>query len=150
MGLGVDGSASNDSGNMLAEARLAFLLHRAQWGVEALTARDCLSMLTRGGAACLGRDDIGHLSPGAAADIILYDMDQVGFAGGASTDPIAALILCGTNQHVSWSIINGKIVVERGKICGLSEKQLVCQANELTARLIEHGVKKRGIDYRLG
>lgn len=148
VGLGVDGSASNDSGNMLAEARLAFLLHRAQWGVEALTARDCLSMLTRGGAACLGRDDIGHLSPGAAADIVLYDMEQVGFAGGASIDPIAALILCGTNQHVSWSIINGKIVVERGKICGLSEKQLVLQANELTAKLIEHGMQKRGIDYR--
>jgi len=148
VGLGVDGSASNDSGDLLGEARLAFLLHRATWGVESLTARDCLHMLTRGGAKVLGNDRIGYLAPGAAADLVMFDLDQVAFAGGPSLDPIAALILCGTSHHVAWSIINGKVVVERGRVCGLRERQLVARANELTERLVQHGEKKRGVNYR--
>lgn len=147
VGLGVDGSASNDSGDLLGEARLAFLLHRAVGGENAISARDCLHMLTRGGAAVLGNVKIGRLEPGAAADIVLFDLDQVAFAGGPSTDPVAALIHCGTSHHVSWSIINGRIVVERGRIQGLAEHQLVRDANEVTSRLVAHGMKKRGIDY---
>lgn len=104
-------------------------------------------MLTRGGAAVLGNDKIGRLEPGAAADVVLFDLDQVAFAGGPSTDPVAALIHCGTNHHVSWSIINGRIVVERGRIQGLAEQQLVHEANAVTERLVAHGMKKRGIDY---
>jgi cytosine/adenosine deaminase-related metal-dependent hydrolase len=148
VGLGVDGSASNDSGNLLGEARLAFLLHRAQWGAESITPRDCLWMLTRGGAAVLHNDSIGRLEPGAAADVVLFNMDQVAFAGGPSTDPLAALIMCGTSSHVAWSIINGRIVVERGRITGLRERELVESANGVTERLLAHGLSKRGINYR--
>ncbi|CAN5429242.1 8-oxoguanine deaminase [soil metagenome] len=148
VGLGVDGSASNDSGDLLGEARLAFLLHRAKWGVHSITARDCLHMLTRGGAAVLGNDKIGRIEPGAAADVVLFDMEQLAYAGGPSSDPIAALILCGTSHHCAWSVINGKIVVERGKVCNLREKPLVAEANAITAKLLAHGMKKRGVDYR--
>ena len=148
VGLGVDGSASNDSGDMLGEARLAFLLHRATWGVGSITARDCLRMLTRGGAAVLGNENIGRLAPGAAADVVLFDLDQVAFAGGPSSDPVAALIHCGTNHHVSWSIINGRVVVERGKICGLDEHSLIEEANAVTKRMLDYGLARHGIDYR--
>lgn len=148
VGLGVDGSASNDSGDLLGEARLAFLLHRVMGGHDAISPRDCLRMLTRGGAAVLGNDHIGRIEPGAAADVVLFDMDQVAFAGGPSTDPLAALILCGTSHHVAWSIINGQIVVERGRIQGLAEKDLVARANGVTERLLAHGQRKRGVDYR--
>jgi 8-oxoguanine deaminase len=148
VGFGVDGSASNDSGDLLGEARLAFLLHRSVGGHDAISPRDCLRMLTRGGAAVLGNDHIGRLEPGAAADVVLFNIDKVAYAGGASTDPLAALIMCGTSHHVDWSIINGRIVVERGRIQGLAESRLVAQANAVTDRLMAHGLKKRGIDYR--
>lgn len=147
VGLGVDGSASNDCGDLLGEARLAFLFHRARWGVHSITARDCLQMLTRGGAACLGRDDIGWLGKGSAADVVLFNMEQFGYAGGPSSDPVAALIMCGTNHHVVWSVINGRVIVERGRIAGLPEVPLVRQANDVTKRLLEHGRQKRGFDY---
>ncbi len=147
VGLGVDGSASNDSGDLLGEARLALLIHRAAWGVDSLTPRDVLWMLTRGGAAVLGRDDIGRLEPGAAADIVLFNMDQFAYAGGASVDPIAALVLCGTSHHVDWSIVNGRIVVERGRIPGVDEVGLVTRANALTEGLVRHGRDAHGIDF---
>jgi len=147
VGLGVDGSASNDSGDLLGEARNAFLLHRARWGVHSVTARDCLWMLTRGGAAVLGRDDIGQIAPGKAADIVLFDLDQPAFAGGPSADPIAALIFTGTSHHAAWSIINGQVVLERGQIGGLAEKPLVGHANRLAARLLEYGQINHGTDY---
>ena len=149
VGFGVDGSASNDSGDLLGEARLAFLIHRARWGADSISARDCLWMLTRGGAAVLGRDDIGRLEAGAAADVVLFDLDQVAFAGGPSIDPVAGLIFCGTSGHVSWSIINGRVVVERGRIAGLAEKPLVAEANAIAARLVDYGMSKHGVDYRV-
>lgn len=148
VGLGVDGSASNDSGDLLGEARQAFMMHRARWGVDALTARDCLAMLTRGGAAVLGRDDIGRIEPGCSADVVLFDMQQVAYAGGPSLDPVAALITCGTTHHVAWSIINGRVVVEQGRVCGLAERPLVRRANDIAARLAEYGARVHGVDYR--
>jgi cytosine/adenosine deaminase-related metal-dependent hydrolase len=147
VGLAVDGSASNDSGDLLGEARLAFQIHRAHWGVHSITARDCLYMLTRGGAAVLGREDIGKLSPGAAADVVLFDVERVAYAGGASIDPVAALITCGTSHHVSWSIINGRIAVERGHLCGFGERDVVRQANAIAERLVRYGREIHGVDY---
>jgi len=148
VGLGVDGSASNDSGDLLGEARLAFMLHRAAWGVDSITPRDCLWMLTRGGAAVLGNDHIGRLTPGAAADIVLFDVEQFAYAGGPSLDPLAGLIMCGTSHHVAWSIVNGRVVVERGRIVGLAEKPLVHRANQISARLARYGTEQHGLDYR--
>lgn len=148
VGFGVDGSASNDSGDLLGEARLAFLLHRSVGGHDAISPRDCLWMLTRGGAAVLGNDRIGRIEPGAAADVVLFDMDQVAYAGGPSTDPVAALIMCGTSHHVAWSVINGRVVVERGRIRGLDESQLVARANAVTDALMRYGSEAHGVDYK--
>src|SRR3954454_3892069 len=94
VGLGVDGSASNDGSHMLAEARQALLLHRVSGDPAGLTAIEALRLATRGGAAVLGRDDIGQLAPGMAADLIGYRLDTLGFAGGAVHDPLAALVFC--------------------------------------------------------
>jgi 8-oxoguanine deaminase len=114
VGLGVDGSASNDSSHLLAEARQALLLQRVGFGVDALSAREALELATRGGAAVLGRDDIGHLAPGMAADIVAFDLDDLGFAGSGH-DPLAALVLCAP-AHVDLSIIHGRMVIRDGHL----------------------------------
>ncbi|MEQ8821897.1 MAG: 8-oxoguanine deaminase [Sumerlaeia bacterium] len=147
VGLAVDGTSSNDSGSLLGEAAFALKVHRATWGVHSLQARDVLRMLTRGGAAVLDNPSLGQIAEGCPADIVLFDLDQYGYAGGPSTDPVAGLLMCGTNTHVDYSIINGKIVVERGKICGQSEKTVVCRANVTTARLTAAARAKHGIDF---
>ena len=123
VGLAVDGSASNDSGNLLGEARQALLTTRARKGAAAMTARDVLRLATRGGAACLGRDDIGSLQVGKRADIALFAIDGVGFRG-AESDPIAALIFCnpGTVQHL---FVEGKLVVHDGHLVNVSEGSLI-------------------------
>jgi cytosine/adenosine deaminase-related metal-dependent hydrolase len=114
VGLGVDGSASNDTGHLLAEARQAMLLQRVQGNPAAMTAREALEIATRGGAAVLGRDDIGRLEPGLAADFVAINLDRIGFAG-ALHDPVAALIFC-TPATVDTSVINGRIVVRQGQL----------------------------------
>jgi cytosine/adenosine deaminase-related metal-dependent hydrolase len=108
VGLGVDGSASNDSGHLLAEARQAMLLQRVGGDPAALSAREALEVATRGGAAVLGRDDIGVLAPGMAADFVAFDLRQVGFAG-ALHDPVAALVLCAP-AGVCVRVVNGRVV----------------------------------------
>ncbi|MGO4377380.1 8-oxoguanine deaminase [Pseudoduganella sp. RAF19] len=112
VGLGVDGSASNDGAHMLGEARQAMLLQRVGFGPDAMTARQALELATLGGAKVLNRDDIGALKPGMSADIISFKLDQIGLAG-ALHDPVAALVFC-TPSNVSNSIINGKVVVRDG------------------------------------
>jgi cytosine/adenosine deaminase-related metal-dependent hydrolase len=114
VGLAVDGSASNDSGNMLAEVRQALLMTRARLGPAAMTAREALRLATRGGAACLGRDDIGSIEVGKRADIALFSVEGPAFAG-AETDPLAALVFCapGPVRHL---FIDGKRVVKDGQL----------------------------------
>ncbi len=125
VGLGVDGSSSNDCSHLLAEARMAMLLARTllsenpggppedkkQW----MSARDCLEMATIGGAAVLGRDDIGSLEPGKRADFFSVNTNQVAFAGGSMVDPVASLIFC-TPQSASYTVIDGRIIVKDGNI----------------------------------
>src|SRR6266700_7135703 len=94
LGLGVDGSASNDGSHLLDEARQAMLLQRVMGNPAALTAVEALRLATRGGTAVLGRDDIGYLAPGMAADFIGYRLDTLGLAGGAPHDPLASLVFC--------------------------------------------------------
>ena len=117
VGLGVDGSASNDGAHLLGEARQAMLLQRAGFGPEALSARAALEMATLGGARVLGRDDIGALAPGMAADFAAFDLRTIGYAG-AHHDPVAALLFC-TPTTVNWSAINGRIVVRDGHLATL-------------------------------
>ena len=112
--LGVDGSASNDSGHLLGEARQALLLQRVGHGPAALTAREALELATLGGARVLGRDDIGALVPGMSADLVAFDVRGHAHAG-ALHDPVAALMFCAPGQ-VNWSVINGRIVVRDGHL----------------------------------
>ena len=133
VGLGVDGSASNDSGHLLAEARQALLLQRVGHGPGALSARDALRLATRGGAAVLGRDDIGHLAPGMAADLVAYDLEQVGFAG--SHDPVAALAFCAP-ARVALSVIDGRIIVRDGQIAAFDQRATLERHNRLARQLV--------------
>ena len=134
VGLAVDGSASNDSSHMLAEVRQSLLLQRVTKGAEALSAREALEMATLGGAALLGRDDIGAIAPGMAADLIGIDLDRLGFAGGQS-DPLAATVLCAVSG-IDLGIINGEIVVEDGAIRSLDLPALVARHNALSRKLV--------------
>lgn len=134
VGLGVDGSASNDSGHLLAEARQALLLGRALGDPAALSARETLQMATAGGADVLGRDDIGRIAPGKSADIIAFRLDSLALAG-AQSDPVAALVLC-QPAAVDLSIINGAIVVEDGSLLTADLPVLIEKHNQLSAALI--------------
>jgi cytosine/adenosine deaminase-related metal-dependent hydrolase len=134
VGLGVDGSASNDSSHLLAEARQAMLLQRVGGNPAALSAREALWMATRGSAATLGRDDVGSLAPGMAADVIAYRIDTPAFAG-ALHDPLAALAFCAP-PSVDLSIINGRIVVKEGVLQTVDVPMLVEEHNAISTRLI--------------
>lgn len=123
VGLGVDGSSSNDSGHMLAEARQALLLQRVGGDPAALNAREALRLATRGGAEVLNRRDIGQISPGYAADMAVYDRDVIDFAG-SWTDPVAALIFCGPVK-TRHTIIHGRLVVEDGQLTSLDLPSLL-------------------------
>ncbi|MBN1266632.1 MAG: 8-oxoguanine deaminase [Anaerolineales bacterium] len=140
VGLGVDGSASNDSSHMLAEVRLALLFQRAKYGADALTATQALELATLGGAEVLGRNDIGALKHGMAADFIGIKLNQLGYAGGLH-DPVAALVLC-EPVNVDFSVINGKVVVEDGSLSGLDLEQLKKQQNKLAAALVQKAEKR--------
>ena len=132
--LGVDGSASNDSSHLLAEARMALLLQRAMGDPTALSAEEVLWMATRGGAEVLGRDDIGQLSPSKAADFIGLRLERLDYAG-ALHDPLAPLIFCHP-QRVDLSVINGKVVVEDGQLLTLELGPLIERHNELSRMLV--------------
>lgn len=135
VGIGVDGSASNDSGNLLHEARMAMLSARIKdENPAAMTAREALAIATRGGAQVLGRDDIGSLAPGMAADFIAINIDRPALAG-ALHDPIAALIFCHVDK-VDYSFINGRCVVKNGLLTTLDLAKLVQAHNQAAHRLI--------------
>ena len=136
IGLGVDGSASNDSGHMLSEARQAMLLQRVMKGGDAMTARETLSMATRGGAAVLGRDDIGVLAPGYAADIAAFNTRGIDFAG-AQWDILAGLIFCASGNS-NYTIVNGKVIVEQGMLTTMNMTKLLERHNAMTADLMSH------------
>jgi cytosine/adenosine deaminase-related metal-dependent hydrolase len=135
VGLGVDGSASNDSSHMLAEARQALLLHRVMGDPAGMTGREVLWLATRGGAGVLGRDDIGHLAPGMAADFIGYRLDTLGLAGGAVHDPLASLVFCHPPQ-VDLSVINGQVRVQDQRVLDVDLPTLVQRHNAIAYALV--------------
>lgn len=137
VGLGVDGSASNDGCHLLAEARQAMLLQRVAYGPDAFGAAAALRLATRGGAEVLGRDDIGVLAPGMAADVIGYRVDTLPFAGGAVHDPLAALVFC-QPQTVDLSIINGTVRIRDGELLGVDLSAIVRRHNDIS-RLLARG-----------
>ena len=142
VGLGVDGSASNDSSHLVAEARQAMLLARLGGAARPdldglpglLTARQALELATRGGAAVLGREDIGSLEPGKCADFIALDLNRLDYAG-AWHDPVAAVVLCAP-AGVDQSWVHGRPVVRDGGVLGLDEPRLVREHNRAARRLV--------------
>ncbi len=136
VGLGVDGSASNDGSHMLDEARHAMLLQRVARGAGAMSAREALRIATRGGAAVLGRDDVGALVPGMAADVIGVRVDGLVTAGGSVHDPLASLVFCRIGS-VDLSIVDGRVRVRDGRLVGVDMPALLAaherSARELTA-----------------
>jgi cytosine/adenosine deaminase-related metal-dependent hydrolase len=135
VGLGVDGCASNDGAHLVAEARQAMLLQRVGHGPAAMTAREALEIATLGGAAVLGRDDIGALAPGMAADFVAFDTSTVGFAG-ALCDPVAALVFCAPS-NVAWSVVDGRVVVREGRLDTLDLPPHIERHNRLARELAE-------------
>lgn len=135
VGLGVDGSASNDSGNLLNEARQAMLLQRvAAEDPRRFTAREALWAATRGGATVLNRHDIGQLSTGFAADIIAFDLNDLAYAG-ALHDPIAATLLCGS-AAVSHNMVNGRMLIQDGQFQHVDISAIVRTHNQLSHQLL--------------
>ncbi len=142
VGLGVDGSASNDAAHLLGEARQALLLARvgsgAGAGPAAMSARQALELATRGGAKMLGRDDIGALAPGMSADIAAFAIDGLDLAGAAVHDPVAALIFC-TPQRARHVIINGQRIVDDGQLLPIELPILLERHNRLARELVNAG-----------
>ncbi len=134
VGIGVDGSASNDGGHLLNEARMAMLVARAGGNPAGLTAREALELGTRGGAAVLGRDDIGALAPGMCADFAAYRIDTVGMAG-AQHDVVAGLVLC-QSQNADLVAINGRLVVKQGVLQTVDLPVLIEKHNAISQRLL--------------
>jgi cytosine/adenosine deaminase-related metal-dependent hydrolase len=154
VGLGVDGSASNDAGHMVNEARQALLLARVGRALSApvtrngktffgcdlgpaeMTARDALHLATRGGAQVLGRRDIGHLALGMCADLALFDLRTLGFAGGAVHDPVASLLLCASPQ-TAYTVVNGRVLVREGQLTSINLGPLLARHNRLALQLAQ-------------
>jgi len=135
VGLGVDGSASNDSSHMLNEARQALLLARLQGDPAALTARQALELATLGGAAVLGRDDIGSLAPGKCADFFALDLRRLDYAG-ALHDPLAAVIFCAP-QPADYTVINGRFVVKEGRLLTVDTGPLIERHNRIAREMLQ-------------
>ncbi len=138
VGLAVDGSASNDSGHLLAEARLGMLIARGQ-GAAAIRAREALGVATRGGAVCLGRDDIGSLEVGKRADVALFSVEGIAFAG-AEADLVAALVYC-TPQRVRHLLVDGQVVVQEGRLARIDEDALATRGRAAGRRIAERSLR---------
>lgn len=140
VGLAVDGSASNDSSNLLKEMQTALLIHRVGTGVAAMPPQKVIRMATRGGAAILGQPEIGQVKPGMAADLAMFRLDQIDFAG-AMTDPAHAVLFCGSAPRAECTLVAGRVLVEKGELVGMDEKAIFHQANDLTADLLRKAGK---------
>ncbi len=132
--LAVDGSASNDSSDMLGELRTAMLAARHKSGVGSMSASDVLYMATRGGASVLGRDDIGSIEEGKAADLAIFNTDRIDFAGTGS-DPVAALVFAGASHIADTVIVNGRVRVRNSALTGVDERELTREANRVARGL---------------
>ena len=133
VGLGVDGSASNDSGNLMAEARQSMLLQRVANGADAMSAREALEIATRGGAEVLGRQDCGQIAIGKRADIAIWDTSGVESAG--SWDK-AALLLAGPTK-VKHLLVEGRQVVRDGQMATIDLPKVIEHQNLLAKRLMQ-------------
>lgn len=142
VGLAVDGSASNDSSDMVGEMRQALLLHRVNSGADAITAEQVLEMATLGSARLLGRKDIGSLEVGNAADIAIFELNKLEYTGALS-DPLAALIFSGINHEVDTTIVNGEIVVKNSKLVNFNEHEIIRDGNEIAEKMLQKAAEEK-------
>lgn len=139
VGLGVDGSASNDSSDMLGEVRNSLLLQRVKYGASAIDVNEVLKMGTRNGARLLNFDRVGELKEGYAADLAVFNVKRMEYAGALS-DPIAALVFSGYNHATDYTIVNGKVVVDKGRLTGFDENEIFDKANAVSEKMIRRHV----------
>ena len=132
VGIGVDGSASNDGSNLMQELRAAFLVQRGRYGVSAVGHRDALRWATKGSAACIGRPELGEIQKGKIADLAFFKLDELRFSGAG--DPLAALVLCGAHR-ADRVMIGGEWVVEQGRIAHLDRHELIRRHSAAARRL---------------
>ena len=135
VGLAVDGSASNDGSNLLEEMRVSYLLHRLSWSQEAPDGYDILKMATRGSARILGREELGRIEVGMAADFFLVNLNRIEMVG-AQFDPKSVLCTVGLKGCVDYTVVNGKIVVRDGRLAGVDEEKIVEKANAVVEEYI--------------
>jgi 8-oxoguanine deaminase len=136
VGLAVDGSASNDSSDMMGEMRSCLLMHRLVGGASAMTAQEALSLATRGGARLLRREEIGSLEVGKAADLAVIDLNRLEYTGSLS-DPLAAVIFSGIDHSTTMTMVDGRIVVRHGRLVGVDEGKLIEEGNRLSREMLE-------------
>ncbi len=129
VGLAVDGSASNDGSNLLYELRTGYLLQRLKYSNDSISSKRLFDIATRGGAKILGRNDIGIIEEGMAADLFMFSSNNIAYVG-TDEDPLAILTTVGVNHPVDYTIINGKVVVEHGEIVTLNEKEIIKSAEK--------------------
>jgi cytosine/adenosine deaminase-related metal-dependent hydrolase len=134
--IGVDGSASNDTSDFLGEMRNALLLQRVRYGADALTARDVYKMATQNGAKLLGFKRTGRVREGWAADLALFNIDKLEYAGALS-DPSSALLFAGINHQSEYTIVNGRIVVEKGRVTGFDEDEIKRNVNRISRGVLK-------------
>lgn len=146
VGIGVDGSSSNDTGDLLGELRQALLLQRVANGAAAMTPRDVLRLGTRGGSRVLGQEACGEISIGKLADVIAIKLDRLGYAG-ALHDPAAALILAGDSHIVDYSVVHGRVVVENGQLTQVRESDIVRMANDAAEALLKKANEKSDLPF---
>ncbi|MGE0237762.1 MAG: amidohydrolase family protein [Parvibaculaceae bacterium] len=152
VGIGVDGAASNDSGSMVSELRIAALLHRLAGGEgdiahdDWMTPMDVLDMATRESAAVIGRPDLGRLEIGGPADIAAFDLRSVGYAG-ARTDPLSGFVLAGSDSRAALTMVAGRILVRQGTLVGTDEYGIRDKLDKATDRLIGEVSSITGWDY---
>lgn len=137
VGLAVDGSASNDGSNLLEEMRVGFLLHRLNSSQEAPTGYDMLKIATRGSARVLGRDELGQIAVGMAADFFLVDMNRIDMIG-AQFDPKSVLCTVGLKGSVDYTVVNGRIVVKEGRLADMDEDELIEKASRAVTEYLNH------------
>lgn len=146
VGLAVDGSASNDASDMIRELQMCTMVHRVGTAVDAMPARKALRIATRGGAAVLGRDDIGQIAPGMAADIVLFRLDDLGLAG-AMHDPLAALCFTTGIRRAHTVFINGRVVVKDERLVNVDVTELCAKANRQAAGMVQRATAKTQLDF---
>ena len=146
VGLGVDGSASNDSSDMIGEVRQCMWAQRARLGPTAMSAREALTIATRGGADVLGYEKLGSLQPGWGADFFTVNLNHFGYAG-ALHDPVAAVFFSGFDHRVDTTVVDGQVLVRDGRLLTVDEAALAARANQIARSMVERATARTGIDF---